>query len=138
MSRHGNTTVATDPESGRAYTGQEIQQQQVNQDTVLPTYRNNGGKGSPAGSSNGEDNDRKDNKEIVDLATVEPRHEEEYSEKSAFTKKLDQYAHMGKPIIHAALVLFGLGGLRNLMCFCDELTSFALPLAQPSSSALLS
>jgi len=112
MAHQGNRTVATDPEAGRAYNEQEISS--VNQTTVLPTYRNNGGNPSgnsstsPAGSSNGEDYDRKDNKEVVDLSTVEPKHEEEYSEKSAFTKKLNQYAHLKRPLIHAALVLFGL------------------------------
>ena len=109
MSHPSGRPVATDVEGGHAYREQEITS--VNQDTVLPTYRNNGGKAtSPAGSSNGEDLDRKD-KEVVDLSTVEPRHEEEYSEKSAFTQKLNQYAHLKKPLIHAALVLFGLGRL---------------------------
>lgn len=137
MSHHTNPTVATDPEGGHAYTEQEIQSQSVNRDTVLPTYRNNGGKAarSPAGSSSGEDLDRKDGKEVVDLATVEPRHEEEYSEKSAFTKKLDQFAHVQKPLLHAALVLFGLGEAENLRFVSCLVLTHGSAVFQRSSSA---
>lgn len=141
MAHQGNRTVATDPEAGRAYNEQEISS--VNQTTVLPTYRNNGGNPSgnsstsPAGSSNGEDYDRKDNKEVVDLSTVEPKHEEEYSEKSAFTKKLNQYAHLKRPLIHAALVLFGLG--ESLLHRMDYSRAHLVShCKKPSSSALSS
>ena len=101
--------MATDPESGRAYAVHEIQQgngsgSNTNNDTVLPTYRNNNGS-SPSGSQH----DGKDGKEVVDLSTVEPPHEEEHSEKSRFTQKLNEFAHFKRPFFHAALVLFGLG-----------------------------
>lgn len=99
--------MATDPKSGRAYAVHEIQQgngSNTNNDTVLPTYRNNNGSSSPSESQH----DGKDGKEVVDLSTVEPPHEEEHSEKSRFTQKLNEYAHFKRPFFHAALVLFGL------------------------------
>lgn len=84
----------------------------VNNDTILPTYRNGESSGqhnSPSGSvSDDQKHDPKEGRE-VDLDATELPLEERQSEKSAFTKKLDQYAHIKRPIIHAFMVAFCLG-----------------------------
>jgi len=108
MSYHSDRPLAVDPEAGRAYAPNEIQSaSRVNNDTILPTSTYGGNKRSPATSSHEDDPDRKD-KEVVDLATAPAPHEEEYSEKSKFTKKLNEFAHLQRPFLHAALIMFGL------------------------------
>lgn len=109
----GGRPQAVDVEGGKAY--QEPSSAPVNNDSILPTYRNGEGSGqqrSPSGSvSDDQKHDPKEARE-VDLDATEPPHEERHSEKSAFTKKLDEYAHIKRPIIHAFMVAFCLGQSR--------------------------
>lgn len=106
---HQGRPQALDVEGGKAYA--EPSAAPVNNDTILPTYRNGEGsdqKRSPSGSVS---DDQKHARE-VDLDALEPPHEQKHSEKSAFTKKLDNYAHLKRPIIHAFMVAFCLGEWR--------------------------
>lgn len=105
----GRAAEAVDVEGGRVY--EEGRTGPVNNDTILPTYRNGEGsqQRSPSGSlSDDQKHDTKEGRE-VDLDATEPPHEEQHSEKSAFTKKLDEYAYIRRPIIHAFMVAFCLG-----------------------------
>jgi len=120
MAHSGNKPLATDVEGGRAYPIQQAggssssPSSSVNHDTVLPTYNRGQGEGQgqqqAASSEEGLHKEGSGNgKDVVDLSTAEPSHEEEYSEKSWFTKKANSFAHLHKPLIHIALILFGLG-----------------------------
>merc|ERR1712093_482996 len=120
MAHSGNKPLATDVEGGRAYPIQQAggssssPSSSVNHDTVLPTYNRGQGEGQgqqqAASSEEGLHKEGSGNgKDVVDLSTAEPPHEEEYSEKSWFTKKANSFAHLHKPLIHIALILFGLG-----------------------------
>lgn len=117
MAYTGNQPLATDVEGGRAYPVQEgISDNNINNDTVLPTYNRNQGLGaaSSGGSSSDEGHHKDGGKEVVDLSTVDPPHEEEYTEKSWLSKKLSPYSHIRRPLIHAAIILFGLGESRDV------------------------
>lgn len=111
MSHSQGRAEALDVEGGKVY--EEPRGAPVNQDTILPTYRNNGQGPSEQRSSSGSvsDDQKHDLKEAreVDLDATEPPHEERQSEKSAFTKKLDEHAHLKRPVIHALMVAFCLG-----------------------------
>lgn len=120
MSHSSGRPQALDVEGGKAY--EEPATSPVNNDTILPTYRNGETARQPRSPSDSVSDDQKhDAKEAreVDLDATEPPHEERQAEKSAFTKKLDQYAHVRRPIIHAFMVAFCLGeSSASPFCLC--------------------
>jgi hypothetical protein len=141
MSSSGRRAEALDVEGGKVY--QEPKGTAVNTDTILPAYRN--GKTappptSPSGSvSDDHKSNVKDGKE-VDLDATEPPHEAEHSEKSPFTKKLDKYAHIKRPIIHGIMVAFCLGWFNSASLVRDEpylKLTLHFPRSQHGSAALL-
>lgn len=97
----------------------------VNKDTVLPSFQNRGSDSSPSQSVSGGQDAK------YDPAANKERDVEEQEEPSAFSRRVRQHSHLNRPLIHAALVLFGLGtnnGHRH------ESQGYLITAAQLSSS----
>lgn len=109
MSRN---VYATDVEGGHGGRVADSAPGQVNNDTVLPTYRNGGNQRAPS-----EEDAKAGDKEVVDLSSVDPPNNEDEADQHIIARKLAPYKHLKRPFIHLAIVLFGLGRSRCATLF---------------------
>lgn len=111
MSHNGRPNVV-DVESGRAYNVSELPQTgpagNINQDTVLPTYRNGQSQGAAVPAQSHRSNSEEDikggaRKGEADLQNVTPPHEEEHSPvPSKFNAMFAKYQRFLRPLLHVA------------------------------------
>jgi len=101
---------AIDVESGRVYPAHEVPQHATNFDSVLPTHQK-GRAGSSSSGSSGEAGAQKKagGKEAIEVGDVDVPNEEHTSPKGRFTTKMNGLMRFYRPVVHIALVLFGLG-----------------------------